>query len=80
MGFGERFNEWLIQRGREPLDADTIAAMNEAAEAVGMFLQKYRTEMVQEMQRILADHAEGKEIDPEARAQALLDRLEAEDQ
>jgi len=75
--FGQRFNQWLVEQGKMPIDDEMVEALNEAAVATAAFMQQHKDEFVAEMQSLCADFVAGKSVDPEARAKALLDRLES---
>ena len=52
--FGERFNVWLIARGKEPCSPELIPVLNEAAQNTARDLRDHQTELVKTLQELAA--------------------------
>lgn len=40
--FGNRFNQWLIERGKEPVDQEMVELLNRAADTTANYIEENR--------------------------------------
>ena len=68
--FGDRFNEWLVERGEEPVPAGTVQQLNEVAEKVVAYFREHQGGVVAGAQQLIADCLAG---EPEERDESAGD-------
>ena len=44
-GFGDRFNQWLVDRGEEPVPDEVAQALNEAGRAIADWLRENQADI-----------------------------------
>ena len=73
MSFSQRFNQWLVERGKEPTSDELARIVGEAAKATAIFIRHHESEIIAEAQDIAARRAMGEIVDVEARVNALIE-------
>jgi hypothetical protein len=81
VSFSRRFNQWLIDKGKEPVSEEFAADLDAAWERTKRALQtkRYKSAFVQGFASLVADAAAGRNVDPAQYARHALDRAEREE-
>lgn len=74
--FSDRFNKWLIEHGKDPIDPIAADHLDAAAAATARALGRDKDILIDEMKEIAARHLAGDSVDVEERAKELVIRLE----
>lgn len=77
MAFGDRFNHWLVAKGKEPVSDAMVASLNDAAKQVATEMRVNQDLIGSELQRLGADLSNGVPVDIEARVGALMEKMNA---
>lgn len=75
--FGDRFNQWLVAQGKEPVSEAMVVSMNEAAKQVAAEMRANQGLIKTEMQRLGADLANGVSVDVDERVGELMEKIDA---
>lgn len=77
MAFGVRFNQWLVDKGEEPVSDAMAASLSDAARQVVTEMRVNRDLIKSELQRLGADLSNGVPVDIEVRVAELMEKMNA---